>query len=256
EVDSDNKIVSPADAFPQSTITVYGQLDFSGMSPGTQWLERWLLDGQETLVIPHDQWEYGESGSEWIGITNDVGLTSGEYQVDIFVEGNLLTSGKFVVDPGPLPRMTSYISDDVHVTINYPEGWNKVDLADNEVSVVAARDPNHPTIFAVTYWQATDGTDDDVFAFFDRHAAALQNNFSNFSGEDAEGFTVAGLEGWLKYYTYTDGQSNPIQGALVGVLDSSRQFVYMLDIETHADEWDAQLDLINVMLRRITINEE
>jgi hypothetical protein len=66
---------------------------------------------------------------------------------------------------------------------------------------------------------------------------------------------VAGLDGWLSYYTYTDTEGTPVQGAVVGVLDTQAQLVYLLAAETHYDEWESNLELLNVMLSRIDISQ-
>lgn len=252
---NDNRIESPAESFPQTTQTVYASFEYEGMTPETRWLERWLRDGREDLVIPHDTWEGGETGTWFVGIYNGAGLTSGEYELDIFIEGNLLATGRFTVEAGNLPPMTSYDSTDVGVTINYPLDWNLTDLADNEVSVVGARDPNRPNAFAVTAWQASTGTDQDIFDLFDFNFSALDERYANFSSQEAESFRVAGREGWISYYEYIDDVGQPIYGAVVGVQNDAHDLTFMLMIETHADEWDAQLDLINVMLSRIEIDE-
>src|SRR6185436_2874209 len=73
---------------------------------------------------------------------------------------------------------------------------------------------------------------------------------------EAEAFLIAEKEGLIRYYTYTDAQGTPIQGAVAGVLNSSKETVFMLAVETHADDWTPNLDLFNVMLSRITLNEK
>jgi tetratricopeptide (TPR) repeat protein len=255
DVDENNAIVTPADEYSQGIQTVYASLGYENMTPDTRWLERWLRDGQETLVINHDFWDGDESGTWWIGIYNSGGLTSGEYEVDVFVEGNLLTSGRFTILPGDLPPMTSQESTDVGVTINYPADWNVTDLADNEVSVVAARDPNSQDFFGVTAWLATTGSDDDIFDLFDLNFDALEGRYADVERYDPEAFTVDGHDGWLSYYSYTNDEGLPIYGAVVGVQNFDRDTTFMLMVETHSDEWDGKVDLINVMLSRMEINK-
>lgn len=255
EVDNDNAIVTPAEEYEQGVQTVYASFGYENVTPDTRWLERWLRDGRETLVINHDFWEWGESGTQWIGIYNSGGLTSGEYQVDVFIEGNLLTSGRFTILPGNLPDMTSDESTDVGVTINFPLDWNTTDLADNEVSVMAARDPNGEDFFGVTAWTATTGTEQDIFDLFDLNFDALDNRYAEVVWYDPEAFTVDGHDGWINYYGYTNDDGTPIYGAVVGVQNGDRDTTFMLMMETRDDEWDSKLDLINVMLSRIEINK-
>ena len=248
-------LIKPAAEFQQTATTVYADFDFSGLPPDTRWVERWLLDGQEYFYLEHTGWNGEESGVGWIGVTNAGGLGSGRYHVDVFVEGNLATSGEFTVQAGPLPRLYTHTSTDVGVKINYPWNWNITDLADYEVSVVAAREPNKPTFFGVTAWQTTAGTDDDIFNLFQYNFDALKSEFSDFTSEQPEAFTVAGRDGWLNYYSYTNTEGAAIQGAAAGVVVPEKQRVFILVLESDAAEWDANVDLFNVMLSRIEIIE-
>src|SRR5256885_16821383 len=101
--------------------------------------------------------------------------------------------------------MTEYTSTDVGVTINYPSDWKVIDLADNEVSVIAARDPKNPAFFyGVVAYQATTGTDDDIFGLFNLYFGVQAKTFKDFSSEEAKEFTIADKAGWLRYYQYTD----------------------------------------------------
>jgi hypothetical protein len=254
-VDDSNHIADPQTEFPHTIVTVYATFDYAGMTADTLWLERWLLDGREYLVLEHAGWEEAESGTTWIGITNAGGLPSGQYTVDVFAEGNLIASGEFTVQAGDMPVMTTYDSTGVAVSINYPLSWNITDLCDNEVCVVAARDPGRPTFFGVTAWVAATGTDQDVLDLFNGYFGAQRQAYADFASETEEPFTVAELDGWLNYYSYTDVEGTPIQGAIVGVLDAPAQLVYLLVAETHFDEWDLNLELMNVMLSRIDIGE-
>ncbi len=255
KVDDNNAVITPAEEYEQGVQTVYASFGYENMTPDTRWLERWLRDGREELVINHDFWEGADTGTWWIGIYNSGGLTSGEYQVDVFIEGNLLTSGRFIILPGNLPDMTSQESTDVGVTINHPVEWNETDLADNEVSVVAARDPNGQDFFGVTAWTATLGTEQDIFDLFNLNFDALDGRYTDVVWYDPEAFTVDAHDGWINYYSYTNDEGAPIYGAVVGVQNFDRDTTFMLMMETHDDEWDSKLDLINVMLSRIEINK-
>jgi hypothetical protein len=178
--------------------------------------------------------------------------------LDIFVEGNLVASSRFTVQPGKLPNMSEYTSTDVGVTINYPSDWKIIDLADNEVSVIAARDPKNATFFygVVAYQAITETEAAAISSLFDLYFGVEEKAFKDFKSEEAESFIIADKEGLIRYYTYTDAKGTPIQGAVAGVLNSVKDTVFLLTIETHADDWTPNLDLFNVMLSRITINEK
>jgi tetratricopeptide (TPR) repeat protein len=256
-LDSEDNLVEPAKKFPQTTTVVYAHFKYAGMKSSNEWLTRWLRDGREELVTHYPSWDYEKSGSTWVSIYNNAGLNPGAYELDIFVEGNLVASSRFTVLPGKLPTMTEYTSSDVGVTINYPSDWKIIDLADNEVSVIAARDPKNSTFFyGVVAYQATTGTDEDIAGLFDLYFGVAEKAFKDFSSEEAEAFLIAGKDGLIRYYTYTDAQGTPIQGAVAGVLNSAKKTVFLLTIETHQDDWTPNLDLFNVMLSRITLNEK
>jgi tetratricopeptide (TPR) repeat protein len=254
-VDSDNVVQDVAAEFPQSATIVYAQILYDDMRDGDRWMTRWVLDGHEYYSTVYDGWTYGQSGTAWVSLYNFGGLTSGTYTLDMFVEGQLVASGQVVVLPGDLPPMTSYSSSDVGVTISYPVTWRPTDLADNEVSVIAARDPDSADFVGVSAWVADTGTDADAFQFFDLYSAALEEIADDFSMEEREPFTVAGIDGWLADYEYTNAQGVFIRGALAGVVDRPESLVYMIVIESPDDRWEAQLELFNVMLERITIDD-
>jgi hypothetical protein len=255
DVDSNDIVQDLASEFPQSATIVYAQLAFENMRPESRWMTRWVLDGEEYLSRVYDNWIYAESGTIWVSLYNFGGLTSGTYTLDVFVDGQLVTSGQVVVLPGDLPPMTYFSSTSVGVTISYPASWKVTDLADNEVSVVAARNPDSADFFGATAWVAGTGTDEDVFQLFDLYLDALEQEREDFSAEDREAFTLAGQDGWLNYYEYTDGSGDLIQGALAGVVDAAGEFSYIVVLEARDAEWDAQVDMFNVMLERFTIDD-
>jgi hypothetical protein len=149
--------------------------------------------------------------------------------------------------------MTSYNSTGVGASISYPETWAVTDIADNEVSVVAARDPANPTFFGVTVWLATTGTDDDIFQLFQLYLDAVKTDSPDLTADPRESFTVAGRPGWINPYRYTNKDGQAIRGSLAGVLTADKKYTFIVVIEANADDWDRQLPLFNVMLDRMTI---
>jgi hypothetical protein len=254
-VDDNNIVQDLADEFPQTNTVIYAQLEFEDMDPDSRWMTRWLLNGEEYLTTPYASWVYGESGTAWVSVFNNGGLNSGIYELDVFVDGRLVTRGSVEVLPGNLPPMFYYQSTGVGVTVSYPLTWNITDLADNEVSVVAARDADTQTFYGVTAWVADTGTDEDVFELFELYFDALETTSGDFTAEEREPFLVAGRDGWLNYYSYTNGAGEPLEGALAGVLNSDQSLAFIIVIESHADDWDGLVDVFNAMLARMSIDE-
>jgi len=250
-LDKDNFVTGVADQFPQTTTILYAQLKYTGMKKDDTWIARWLLNGQEYLTTVYPTWDYSADGSAWVSVYNNAGLNSGTYHLDIFVDGQLMTSGDAVVLPGQLPPMAYYSSYDVGVVVSYPETWTTTDLADNEVSVVAARDPNSPSFFGVTAWVAT--TDSQIFNLFQLYLDAVKKDSQDFSSQVHVDATVAGLKGWRQDYSYTDKNGQAIQGTLAGVLDGNQKYGYIIVIEARREDWDSLQSIFTVMINRAQI---
>jgi len=110
-VTEDNEPIDVATQFPVGTTIVYAFTSYAGMSDGAKCESVWYLDGEEALRSPFD-WALGESGTTWIAnIHGDEGLNPGRYDWELYVEGQLLQSGTFVVaQEAAIP--TTIFSDD------------------------------------------------------------------------------------------------------------------------------------------------
>jgi tetratricopeptide (TPR) repeat protein len=250
-LDKDGFVTGIADQFPQTTTILYAQLKYTGMMTDSTWMARWLLNGQEYLTTVYPTWDYGAAGSVWVSVYNNAGLNSGTYNLDLFVDGQLVGSGSVVVLPGQLPPMSYYSSNQVGVIVSYPETWTTTDLADNQVSVMAARDPQSPSFFGVTAWVAS--TDSEIFNLFQLYQTAVMSDSTNFASEGRQASTVAGLNGWTQNYSYTDKTGQAIRGTLAGVLDENKKYGYIVVIEARAEDWNALQFVFNVMLNRMQI---
>ena len=81
----------------------------------------------------------------------------------------------------------------------------------------------------------------------------VQKESQDFSSQDRQAATVAGLAGWVQDYSYTDKNGQAIRGSLAGVLDKNKKYGYIVVIEARAEDWDAQSNLFRVMLDRMQI---
>ena len=253
-VNADNIVQDVQEQFPQNARIIYAQLEYENMDAESRWMTRWLLNGEEYLTTPYESWVYGESGTAWVSVFNNGGLNSGTYELDVFVDGRLVTRDTVVVQRGLLPPMFYFESTAVGVTLSYPLAWNVTEIADNEVSVVAARDADTDTFFGVTAWVAETGADEDIFELFDLYLDALETTTTEFAQEEREAFEVAERDGWLHYYSYTNSAGEPIEGALAGALSNNEELAFIMIVESHADDWDRQVDVFNAMLERITFD--
>ena len=96
-VTDDGQPIDVVTEFPQGMTTVYAFASYEGMSDGAQSVSIWYLDGEEATRNDFD-WNLGESGATWIAnLENEDGLQPGRYGWELYVEGELATSGSFAV---------------------------------------------------------------------------------------------------------------------------------------------------------------
>ncbi len=106
--------VGVATEFPGGATIVYAFASYEGMSDGAQCESVWYLDGQEADRDAFD-WVLGESGTAWIAnVKQDDGLPPGRYDWELYVEGERVVTGDFVVEkqaapPPPKPPTTAVL---------------------------------------------------------------------------------------------------------------------------------------------------
>jgi len=95
-VTDDDEPIGPGTSFPVGTTRVYGIFDYEDILPGTTFKYVWYLDGEED-VADSETWESGKDGTYWVYIYNDDGLIAGDYDLYLYVDGELLQTGSFVI---------------------------------------------------------------------------------------------------------------------------------------------------------------
>ena len=96
--------VAPAEEFAYGTQEVLVDFDYAGMTDGQETIIKVFIDGEEDpswrMITP---WELGASGTAQkplsLSYSDTFVLASGEYEVDLFVDGQLAQRGKFTVLP-------------------------------------------------------------------------------------------------------------------------------------------------------------
>ena len=80
------------------------------MTNGTAWMTRWYLDGRNVLE-QEAVWDSGESGSYFVSLTHPDGLPTGDYELELYIDGELEQSNTFtILDLGkPLARNINVI---------------------------------------------------------------------------------------------------------------------------------------------------
>ena len=121
DVTPDGELVDIVDEFPVGITTLVFSFDYAGMEDGYQWVDEWYVDGvlDEELSAPRPPWDLGENGSAWATLEFDDPLPTGEYQLEISVEGEFVASavtyvGRAAVGPsiGPVTFAEDVSVDD------------------------------------------------------------------------------------------------------------------------------------------------
>jgi hypothetical protein len=160
-----------ATEFPGEATIVYAFASYEGMSDGAQCESVWYLDGEEALQETFD-WALGESGTTWIAnVSNEDGLTSGLYDWELYVEGELAVTGGFVVEekaapPTPRPPTAAVLRGTIafgrwdppteryQIWIMNADGTNQKILSDFASEPSFSPDGKRITFYA---WEGTEG---------------------------------------------------------------------------------------------------
>lgn len=97
-IDDSGQPVRPRTTFAQGAKAVYAAYEFSGLRNGLSYEEVWLLEGLEQTSNSR-QWARGEQGWGWAKLASLEGLTPGDYELQLYVDGDLLRQGHFSVEP-------------------------------------------------------------------------------------------------------------------------------------------------------------
>ncbi len=76
--------------FSVGSYTIYATFSYNGMEDGMEWAWVWRRDG-EVLEGGNELWEYGSDGPGYIYFNPDEGFQAGEYSLDVWVNGELMT---------------------------------------------------------------------------------------------------------------------------------------------------------------------
>lgn len=95
----DHEAIDPADTFEEGITEVHAVFDYSGILPEYSWERVWYLDGEEVLRS-EEVWGGEESGVfDYFINAGGEPLTPGEWVLELYVEGELLATGSFTIEP-------------------------------------------------------------------------------------------------------------------------------------------------------------
>jgi Tol biopolymer transport system component len=116
----DYEPVEPAETFEAGITEIHAIFEYSGMSTDYAWERVWYLDGNEILRSPQEgnppeAWSGAQAGVfDYFINNNDDPLPSGEWTLEIYVEGEVLSSGSFVIEGEEEPELAAADEETEH----------------------------------------------------------------------------------------------------------------------------------------------
>jgi hypothetical protein len=99
DITSDYEAINPGRRFTEGFYTVYATFSYDGMADGMVWSWVWRHNGQ-VIDGGNQVWNYGGDGPGYVYIRPETGFLLGEYALDVWVNGELLTQSSFTITEG------------------------------------------------------------------------------------------------------------------------------------------------------------
>jgi hypothetical protein len=99
DITSNYEAVNPGRRFTEGFYTIYATFTYDGMADGMVWSWVWRHNGQ-VIDGGNQVWEYGVDGPGYVYIRPETGFLLGEYALDVWVNGELLTQSSFTITEG------------------------------------------------------------------------------------------------------------------------------------------------------------
>lgn len=99
--------IDPGDTFEGEIHEIHAIFDYSGMSPSYSWERVWFHDGVE-MFRNAEAWEGAETGvfDYYINAGGEP-LSPGKWQLELYIEGKLLTTASFTIIAEPEPELAA-----------------------------------------------------------------------------------------------------------------------------------------------------
>ncbi|MCA9958137.1 MAG: hypothetical protein KC443_03830 [Anaerolineales bacterium] len=97
EITDNYEAKNPGRIFPQGFFTLYATFSYDAMADGMEWAWVWRHNG---VVVDggNELWEYGDNGPGYIFYGPEEGFQTGEYTLEVWVNGELLTFGSVIMN--------------------------------------------------------------------------------------------------------------------------------------------------------------
>ena len=97
EINSEYEAVNPANIFAEGSYTIYATFAYDAMQDGMVWAWVWRHNG-EVVSGGNEYWNYGVDGPGYIYLNPDEGFQSGDYSLEVWVNGELLTQSDLMIN--------------------------------------------------------------------------------------------------------------------------------------------------------------
>lgn len=100
-IGTDNQPEKVGTSFAPGSLPVYLFFDYANIQAGTPWTHRWTW-GDTPLDVFDDTWptSFSDTGTAWVYYSPTGGFQPGPYQVTLEVDGRVVVTATFVVQPG------------------------------------------------------------------------------------------------------------------------------------------------------------
>jgi hypothetical protein len=98
-IDADYQAVEPGRRFSKGQFTLYATFEYGAMADGMAWAWVWRRNG-EVVGGGNELWAYGQEGPGYVYLRPEEGFRVGQYSLEIWVNGELLTQGSFQISDG------------------------------------------------------------------------------------------------------------------------------------------------------------
>lgn len=97
EINDQYEAKNPGRIFPQGFFTLYATFSYDAMADGMAWAWVWRYNG-EVVDGGNELWKYGDDGPGYIFYGPEEGFQAGEYALEVWVNGELLTAGSVIMN--------------------------------------------------------------------------------------------------------------------------------------------------------------
>lgn len=90
KLNDEYEAINPTNIFNVGSYTVYASFSYDGMADGMEWAWVWRHEG-EVVEGGNELWKYGSDGPGYIYYNPEEGFRAGDYSLEVWVNGELLT---------------------------------------------------------------------------------------------------------------------------------------------------------------------